>query len=84
LAAKSITLDRSDHAQRARFEERHFTVAEIGATWRLSNDVIRRLFETEPGVLVIADNRTRSKRSYRTLRVPETVMERVHRRLSNP
>jgi hypothetical protein len=68
----------------ARFRERHYSVADVGEMWNLSPQVIRELFEREPGVLVIGDDGTRSKRRYRTLRIPETVMERVHRRLSNP
>ena len=64
------------------FAERHYTVAEVAAMWNLSKDAIRRLFQNEPGVLVLA-NRTRgSKRRYVTLRVPEFVIERVHRRCS--
>ena len=68
----------------ARFEERHFTVAEIGEKWRLNADVVRKLFEREPGVMVIADENPRGRRRYTTLRIPQSVAERVHRRLCNP
>jgi hypothetical protein len=67
-----------------RFLERHYAVAEISDIWGLSPQVVRELFEREPGVLVIGDKPTFGKRRYRTLRIPATVMERVHRRLSNP
>ena len=67
-----------------RFQERHYSVAEIAETWNLSREVIRKLFEGEPGVLVIGNDATRSKRGYHTLRIPESVMERVHRRMCNP
>jgi hypothetical protein len=74
-----------NQAPQGRFEECHFTVAQIGEMWTLSADVVRRLFEREPGVLVIADDALkRGKRRYRTLRIPHSVAERVHRRLSNP
>ena len=74
----------SDHgAAQARFEERHFTAAQIGEMWTLSTDVVRKLFEREPGVLVIGDDSRRGKRGYRTLRIPQSVVERVHRRLCN-
>ena len=63
--------------------ERHFAPEELGKMWALSADTVRRLFEHEPGVLVIERNERRSRR-YRTLRIPESVAERVHRRLSNP
>ena len=60
--------------------ERHFSVAQIAETWGLSEDTVRRLFEHEPGVLVIEPPRGRySRRRYRTLRIPESVIERVHR-----
>jgi hypothetical protein len=65
------------------FAGKHFTPAGIGAAWGLSADTVRRLFEREPGVLVIEPPRGRfSRRRYRTLRIPAAVVERVHRRLS--
>lgn len=67
----------------ARFKERHYSVAEIAEIWSLSRDVVRKLFERESGVLVLGDDGSRTKRGYHTLRIPESVMERVHRRLCN-
>ncbi len=65
------------------FVERHYTVAEVAAMWNLSPDAVRRMFENEPGVLVLGDKvLSRSKRRYTTLRIPASVVERVHRRLS--
>lgn len=59
--------------------ERHFSVAQIAEAWGLSEDTARRLFEREPGVLVIEPPAGRySRRRYRTLRIPESVIERVH------
>jgi hypothetical protein len=63
----------------AAFEERHYTVAEIGALWNLSIDSVRKLFRNEPGVLAIGTIRARGKRQYLTLRIPASVLERVHR-----
>jgi hypothetical protein len=66
-----------------RFAVRHYTVGEVADLWRLSEDCVRRIFEREPGVLVLGDAKpTRYKRRYRTLRIPEFVLDRVHRRLS--
>ena len=63
--------------------ERHYAPSEVAAIWGLSIDSVRRLFECEPGVLVIDNGRlTASKRKYRTLRIPQSVLDRVHRRLS--
>jgi len=61
--------------------ERHYAPEEIADLWSLSADTVRRLFEREPGVMVI--ERTK-KRRYRTLRIPESVALRVHRRMTNP
>lgn len=64
------------------FRERHYTVAEVATMWNLSMDTVRRLFEKEPDVLVLASWQPRSrKRPYRTLRIPETVAARVYARL---
>ena len=56
--------------------ERHYSVGEVANLWALSRDSVRRLFRREPGVLAMGDR-------YVTLRIPESVLERVHRRLSN-
>jgi hypothetical protein len=61
--------------------ERHYSPAELAALWNLSEDAVRRLFEKEPGVFVLAQPKP-GKRSYRTLRIPESVAQRVHRKLS--
>jgi len=61
--------------------ERHYTVEEIARAWNLSPDTVRRIFEREPGVLVVENYRAYGKRRYRTLRIPAAVAERVHRRM---
>jgi len=69
-------------------ESLHFTPEQLAELWALSVDTIRRLFEREPGVLVITTEHRpairRRARRYRTLRIPREVAERVHRRLANP
>jgi len=62
--------------------ERHCAVIEVAEMWNLSPDKVRELFEREPGVLVIGDPNPRHKRRYRTLRIPQSVITRVHTRLS--
>ena len=62
--------------------ERHYAVIEVAEMWHLSPDKVRGIFEHEPGVLVIGDQNPRHKRRYRTLRIPHTVLLRVHRRLA--
>lgn len=62
--------------------ERHYSVDEIARLWNLSKDSVRRLFRNELGVIAISPRQRRGTRSYVTLRIPESVAERVHRRLS--
>lgn len=61
--------------------EPHYTVEEVAKAWHLSRDAVRRVFEYEPGVLVIENHLVYGKRRYRTLRIPASVAERVHRRM---
>jgi hypothetical protein len=56
--------------------EPYYTVAEIAEQWRVSPDTVRRLFENEPGVIVISNSKP-GKRPYRTLRIPQSVVDRV-------
>jgi hypothetical protein len=64
------------------FAERHYAVSEVGALWNLSSDAVRKLFQDEPGVLVLGAREGAHKRKYTTLRIPESVLQRVHRRLT--
>jgi hypothetical protein len=66
----------------AAFEERHYTVAEIAALWNLSVDSVRKLFRNEAGVLAIGTVSPRGRRRYVTLRIPASVLERVHQQMS--
>lgn len=70
-------------AELPRFAVRHYSVAEIATMWNLSDEAVRGIFQNEPDVLVLGDPKPRGrKRRYTTLRIPEFVVERVHRRLS--
>lgn len=61
-----------------------YTVQELAALWNMSEDKIRELFADETGVKKIpSKNKKRNKRSsYITLRIPESVADRVQRKLS--
>ena len=66
------------------FQEKHYSPAALAALWGLGTDAVRRLFLDEPGVLVLGRyGSTRRQRQYRTLKIPASVAERVHRRLVN-
>lgn len=60
--------------------ERHYSVDELASIWGVSDDFVRRLFLREPGVVVFVRHRP-GKRTYRVLRIPESVAHRVHYRM---
>jgi|HubBroStandDraft_3_1064219.scaffolds.fasta_scaffold256509_2 hypothetical protein len=62
--------------------ERHYTPTELADLWGVSVQTIRDLFKGEDGVLKIGSDGTRNRRAYKTLRIPHSVAERVHTRLS--
>jgi hypothetical protein len=62
--------------------ERHYSPAEIAKEWAVSVQTVREIFKDEEGVLKIGRTGTRSRRRYMTLRIPESIVERVHTRLS--
>lgn len=61
--------------------ERHYSVAELAKLWLFSPSTVRRIFINEPGVLKLVHEETRYKRGYTSLRIPEHIAKRVHRRL---
>ena len=64
--------------------ERHYSIQELAALWNLSEKTVRKLFENEPGVIEVGSGESRFKRTYVTRRIPESVAQRVHRRLQKP
>ena len=62
--------------------QRHFSVAEVAALWNLSEDAIRKLFKNEPGVVVFGTATRGSRRRYTTVRIPESVLQRVYKQHS--
>jgi len=67
-----------------KFDETHFSIADLAKLWRFKNNFIRDLFRDEPGVVKIGNPKsTRAKRRYTQLRIPASVAERVHRRMQN-
>jgi hypothetical protein len=61
--------------------EKHYSVAEIATLWNLSEDSIRNIFRDEPGVLKIGSSFKRRKRGYVVLRIPESILQKVHESL---
>jgi predicted DNA-binding transcriptional regulator AlpA len=63
-------------------EKQVYTVKEVAARTGFSQPTIIRMFEKEPGVLIIKRPETLRKRGYRSIRIPRVVYERVVRKLS--
>jgi hypothetical protein len=62
--------------------EKHYSIAEIAKLWALSEKTVRKMFENEGGVLSWGRPQSNGKkRSYVSLRVPESIMIRIHQRM---
>lgn len=63
--------------------EKHYTLGQVAEMWGWSDETVRRVFRDEPGVLrtQLPSLRTRKRQNF-TLRIPESVLTRVHSRLS--
>ena len=64
--------------------ERHYSVGQIAELWGWSETKVREVFRDEPGVLQsqLRALLRRKKRQNISLRVPESVLLRVHARMS--
>jgi hypothetical protein len=62
--------------------EKHYEPSELAELWGVSAETVRNIFREEPGVLKIGKTGAKYKRGYVSLRIPESVAERVHTRLS--
>ena len=54
-----------------------YPVAEVGTLTGFSRQTVTRMFEQERGVIVVERPETMHKRSYRSIRIPRKVYERV-------
>jgi hypothetical protein len=61
--------------------ERHYTAAEVASLWKISADTVRELFRNIHGVLKISQPVRRGRRSYVSLRIPESVLQKRHAEL---
>ena len=59
-----------------------FTIAEVSAMTGFSSQMVTRLVENEPGVIILDRPTKMNKRRYRSIRIPRAVYERVIRKLS--
>jgi hypothetical protein len=61
--------------------ERHYTATEVAKIWNISPDTVRDIFRNTVGVLKINQPARRGKRSYLSLRIPESVLHKRHAEL---
>ena len=59
-----------------------YTVKEVAEMMGFSTQTVINLFEREPGVIILKRPEKMHKRSYRSIRIPRAVYERVTRKLS--
>jgi hypothetical protein len=62
--------------------EKHYEPSELAEMWGVSPETIRSIFRDEPGVLKIGKTGAKHKRGYIALRIPGSLAELVHTRLS--
>jgi hypothetical protein len=53
----------------------------VAELWHLDVETVRRIFQDQPGVVVLQAPAKKGRRPYKTLRIPESVLDRVHKRL---
>jgi hypothetical protein len=62
--------------------EKHYRYKELKLITGFSDRSLRRLFEREPGVVVLPHEICRNRKKYQTVSIPESVVQRVLRRLT--
>lgn len=61
--------------------ETHYTLKQIAEKWGCDAETVRQAFIDEDGVLILGEEtRNDGKRAYLTIRVPESVLNRVYAR----
>ena len=59
--------------------ETHYTLKQIAEKWGCDDETVRQTFIDEDGVLILGEQtRNDGKRAYLTIRVPESVLNRVY------
>jgi hypothetical protein len=81
-ARKAFTAEEQAMDGQASVSEVYLTVVEVAERLKINEDTVRRLFLNEPGVVVICFPR-KGRRVYRTVRIPESVFQRVLARLTS-
>ncbi len=75
------TLSRHENGASDVSLERHYSRNEVAELWGVSPQTVTRLVADEPGVAFLGHGETRKKRAYQPMRIPESAVIRVHRKL---
>ena len=77
-----ISIKTKELPSRPDFLERHYTLTELARQWQVSRRTLRPWFINEPGVIRYGTGKLTKarRRSYVSLRIPESVARRVYRR----
>lgn len=62
--------------------EQHYTIAEVSESLKLSLERVRQLVMNEPGVIRLAPENTKGKKTM--YRIPASVLQRILKRNANP
>lgn len=57
--------------------DEYLTVSEVAIMLDVSEDTVRRMFASEPGVINLGHDKEPGNRRYRILRIPRRVLNRV-------
>jgi hypothetical protein len=58
--------------------EKHYTPQELAELWGVSANTVRRMFSGELGVLEFGSDETRWSRKRKVMRIPASVVLRIH------
>ena len=58
--------------------EQHFTPDELAEEWHISANTVRRLAEEFGGIIEIDRPEEMHKRRYKTIRIPESTVEKIY------
>jgi len=61
--------------------EKHYSTLDVAKLWNTSPDLIRKIFRDRPGVLKIGSAERLNKRVYLSIRIPESLLQKVHAEL---
>jgi hypothetical protein len=60
--------------------EKHYRIGEIARIWGLGRETVRKLVKDDPSVIKIRMGR---KKSHTVYSVPESAVQRIHKRLTS-